>query len=43
MNTLELLKEYAKQVDNVWLLNQLDVLEVEIKHNIIEAIRNIEL
>lgn len=43
MNTLELLKEYAKQVNNVWLLNQLDVLEVEIKHNIIEAIRNIEL
>lgn len=47
MNTLELLKEYAKQVNNVWLFDKLDILELEIKHATIDAeieiIKNIEL
>lgn len=47
MSTLELLKEYAKQVNNVWLFDKLDILELEIEQDKIrakiEVINNIKL
>ena len=37
MKTLQLLKDYASTTNNVWMLKQLDILELEIEQEKISA------